>query len=98
MKPPEIDAEFIELVWNDAASLSLGWCSAEDTVLTQQLVVTRGFFVKEDDEHICVASTSDGVHFVGQFQVPKAMLKQRRVLLRKKRKPKGDANANPPSQ
>lgn len=93
MKIPTIDADFIELVWNDAASLSLGWCSAEETVLTQQLVVTRGYFVKEDDEHICIASTSDGVHFVGQFQVPKAMLKRRKVLSRKKRKPGIKPNA-----
>jgi hypothetical protein len=90
---PDIQAPLLEIWWRDAAALSTGWSEAADVEIEPQMVLTVGFFFKENESDLIVCSTTDGKHYHGHFQIPKGMIVSRRDL-RKKRKPKGKPDAS----
>lgn len=73
----------VEIVWDDAAGLRHGWLDKSDP-LVPQLALSVGFVIREDDDHIVIASdTDDGGAHNGRTQIPKGMIKSRKVLKKK---------------
>ena len=71
-----------EVIWDDATALPAGW-SDEVPEPEPALVLSVGFVVNETDEHLVLALDVDasGNHN-GRSQIPKGMVKQRKVLRR----------------
>jgi len=69
-----------EIIWNDASGLRHGWMYKADK-LEPQLVLSVGFIIEEDEEHVVYASDTDseGAHN-GRTQIPKGMIKSMRIL------------------
>jgi len=69
-----------EIIWNDASGLRHGWLYKADK-LEPQLVLSVGFIIEEDEDHVVYASDTDseGAHN-GRTQIPKGMIKSMRIL------------------
>lgn len=71
-------ATVIHIEWIDAVADS-GW---EDKVKAQiDRCVTVGFLIDETDEAICIASTLSVDHNNARMHIPKAWIKNRKVLV-----------------
>jgi hypothetical protein len=93
---------FVEIIWDDAASNSATWVTADEITGPEQ-VITRGWLVKETDAYVALASSvaNEELHeeTVGNtMTIPKGMIVSRRELklstLRPKKPKKGvESNA-----
>ncbi len=68
----------VEILWDDAA-VDTGWDEPPKT-LVDQICTTVGFVVSETDQHIVIASTYSEGHVNARIQIPKAIIKSRRIL------------------
>lgn len=86
LKRPTQHYPLVEIWWDDAAGLRHGWQSKEDP-LEAQMVLSVGFLIAENDEHIIIAQDIDpsGMHN-GRSQIPKGMLRNLVYLRPKKKK------------
>lgn len=67
--------EPILVIWDDA-EVSNDWeIQSEGDQLTEALVETLGFLVKETDKHLLIASTLSGEHTNARTKIPKGMVK-----------------------
>ena len=96
MQPKKIRRPFqhynlCEVVWDDAAGLRHGWTAKEEK-LEPQLCLSVGFLIRENADHIMIASDTDaeGSHN-GRTQIPRGMIKKIKIL-RKADKVKEDKN------
>lgn len=87
LKRPSQLYDLFEVWWNDAAGLRHGWMDRTEKPVAQ-MVISVGFLIIEDPEHIIIAQDTDneGGHN-GRTQIPRGMVK-RMKLLRKKDVPK----------
>ena len=70
-------AKIVQVEWIDAVADS-GW---EDKVKAQiDKCITVGFLIDETDEAICIASTVSIDHNNARMHIPKAWIKNRKVL------------------
>lgn len=69
-----------EIIWNDASGLRHGWMYKADK-LEPQLVMSVGFIIDEDEDHVVYASDTDseGAHN-GRTQIPRGMIQSMRLL------------------
>jgi hypothetical protein len=75
---------FIEIVWDDAASNSETWVTA-DQITGPEQVITRGWLVKETDKYIAIAGSVanenlEEDHVGNTMIIPKGMIVLRREL------------------
>ena len=83
LKRPFQHFDHIEVWWDDASELEQGWEKDFDST-EYQLALTRGFNVFEDEEHLVLCLDCDGKGFHnGRSQIPKGMIKYRKVLRKK---------------
>ena len=80
LKRPHQHYPMVEVVWNDAAGLQHGW-TAKTEKLEPQLCLSVGFLIRENDDHIMIASDTDaeGSHN-GRTQIPRGMVKRIKIL------------------
>lgn len=88
-----IPFELVEIIWDDAANLPADWSPADEKPVAQ-LVKTVGFLVNQTEQHIVIASTTDGAWVNGRFQIPRGMVKSMKPL-RRKRQTKKEAACPP---
>lgn len=83
MNMPRQIYDLVLLVWNDASALSDGW-SDEIEPDEPQLALSVGFLIRETAEHVVIAQDLDPHgHHNGRSQIPKGMIKSRKVLRKK---------------
>lgn len=70
----------VEIIWDDAESGIPEWILPDDIDTALPTVTTVGFLVKESDSAYVIASTITADHINGQFKIPKAMVKEYKVL------------------
>lgn len=80
----ELLYEYMEIVWDDAASNSATWVHLNDIATTER-VITRGWNVKETDDAITLASSISAddhdLDIVGNtMTIPKGMIVEQRKL------------------
>jgi hypothetical protein len=80
---PKQKWDMVEVVWDDAASLTEGWTQdIEDE--GPHLALSVGFLVRETKDHIVIAQDIDEEgHHNGRSQIPRGMVKRLKVLKRK---------------
>jgi len=79
---PETRYDLILVLWDDAAGFEHGW-TAKHEKLEPQLCVSSGFLIRENADHIMIASDTDGEgSHNGRTQIPRGMVKEI-VLLKK---------------
>lgn len=84
LKRPKQKYPLVEVIWDDATSLSQGWKNKDEFAkeeLVPEIVLSVGFVVKETDDHLILAmdTDSDGDH-ASRSQIPKGMIKKIKVL------------------
>jgi len=83
VKRPEQHYPMVEVVWDDAAGLRHGWLYKSDPVVPQ-LALSVGFLIKDSDDHIIIATDTDGDgSHNGRTQIPRGMIKTMKVLRKK---------------
>jgi len=94
IKRPEQHYPLVEVVWDDAAGFRHGWTAKEEK-LEPQLALSVGFLIRENDDHIMIASDTDaeGSHN-GRTQIPRGMVKKIRVLRKADKKEKAVEEAS----
>lgn len=71
---------FLEIEWTDSFTED-GWLSANDLTLEDELVLTRGFLVAEDDNLVRLThSISEDDSILGHVTIPKSCILNRRVI------------------
>ena len=80
LKRPFQHYPMVEVQWDDAAGLRHGWTNKEEK-LEPQLCLSVGFLIRENDDHIMIASDTDaeGSHN-GRTQIPRGMVKRIKIL------------------
>jgi len=91
LKRPIQKYPLVEVLWDDATHLELGWKTQEEFTKeggSFEIVMSVGFLVRETDNHVVLAMDVDreGQHNQ-RGQIPRAMIKSMR-LLRKADQPK----------
>lgn len=83
IKRPEQHYDLYEVWWDDAAGLRHGWMDRTEKP-TAQMVLSVGFLIVDESEHIIIAQDVDGsgAHN-GRTQIPRGMLKTMRLLRKK---------------
>ena len=69
----------IEITWDDA-EVTNHWETTAETIVTDAMVTTVGFLVKETDTHLVIASTYADDLTNARIQIPKAMVKTRKTI------------------
>lgn len=97
-KRPTQKYPLVEVIWDDATSISQGWKNKEEfdkELIRPEIVMSVGFLVKDSAEHIILAmdTDSDGDH-ASRSQIPKGMIKKIKIL-RKEDKPNDGTNTSP---
>ena len=70
----------IEIHWDDAAT-DHGWEHSDDVAAVENIAITIGWLVKENDKHLVIASTvCDDGSCNGRINIPKGMVVKRKVL------------------
>lgn len=77
---PKQHYDMVEVWWNDASGFRHGWIGKVEE-MEPQMALSVGFLIREDAEHIMIASDTDseGNHN-GRTQIPIGMVKQLKVL------------------
>lgn len=91
-KPYAPPYPFVEIIWDDAASNSETWVTAEQITGPEQ-VITRGWLVKETDTFVALAGSVanedlDEDHVGNTMTIPKGMIVSRRELRLSTARPK----------
>jgi hypothetical protein len=91
VKRPAQKYPLVEVWWDDATHLELGWKTAEEfkaEVLQPEIVMSVGFLIAETPDHVVIAMDVDkeGQHNQ-RGQIPRSMVKRMRVI-RKPDQPK----------
>ena len=83
VKRPFQHYPMVEVMWDDAAGLQHGW-TAKTEKLEPQLCLSVGFLIRENDDHIMIASDTDeeGSHN-GRTQIPRGMVIRMKILRKK---------------
>lgn len=71
----------VVIQWDDA-STDVGWEEIPKTI-EPQVCVTIGFNIKETDDHVLIASTTDGHATNARIQIPKKMIIKMEVVKEK---------------
>lgn len=72
--------QLIEIHWDDAAT-DHGWEHSDDVVASENIAITIGWLVKENDKHLVIASTvCDDGSCNGRINIPKGMVVKKKVL------------------
>ncbi len=84
LKRPNQKYPLVEVIWDDATSISQGWKNKEEfdkELIKPEIVLSVGFLVKDSTEHIILAmdTDSDGDH-ASRSQIPKGMIKKIKIL------------------
>jgi hypothetical protein len=80
----ELTYEYMEIVWDDAASNSATWVHLNDIASTER-VITRGWLVQQSDDSLTLASSVSGddhdIDIVGNtMTIPKGMIVEQRKI------------------
>lgn len=91
-KPYAPPYPFVEIVWDDAASNSETWVTA-DAITAPEQVITRGWLVKETEGYVALAGSVaneelDEDHVGNTMTIPKGMVVSRRELRLSTARPK----------
>ena len=80
IKWPKVKYDLVLVLWDDASGFKHGWTAREEE-LVPQLAVSSGFLIRENDDHIMIASDTDdeGSHN-GRTQIPRGMVKEMKLL------------------
>lgn len=65
----------VEVVWNDAVAVALGWEEEADTDL--RLTTTVGYLVHESKKSLTVVSIINSEHIAHGITIPKPILRKR---------------------
>ncbi len=77
---PKQHFDMVEVWWNDASGFRHGWVGKLEE-LEPQMALSVGFLVREDREHIMIASDTDGEgNHNGRTQIPRGMVKYLKVI------------------
>jgi len=91
LKRPAQKYPLVEVLWDDATHLELGWKTAEEfkaEALHPEIVMSVGFLIAETPDHVVIAMDVDkeGQHNQ-RGQIPRSMVKRMRVLRRVDKEP-----------
>lgn len=80
IKWPKLKYDLVLVLWDDASGFKHGWTAIEEQLIPQ-LVVSSGYLIRENEDHIMIASDTDeeGSHN-GRTQIPRGMVKEIRLL------------------
>ena len=71
------------MTWEDCTALEDGWTAKEEEI-QPALVLSVGFLVQQDRNHLIIAQDIDDAHYKnGRSQIPRGMVKTLKVLKRK---------------
>ncbi len=80
---PKQSFPLVECIWNDASELSSGWTDELEPT-APHLVISVGFLIRSDREHIVIAMDLDGEgQHNGRSQIPRGMVKSIKILRKK---------------
>lgn len=84
VKRPKQKYPLVEVIWDDATSLSQGWKNPEEwekEPIKPEIVLSVGFVVKETEAYLILAmdTDSDGDH-ASRSQIPKGMVRSVKIL------------------
>lgn len=80
---PKQFCDLVEVIWDDAASLTAGWTKDIEDV-GPHLALSVGFLIRDSKDHIVIAQDIDeDGHHNGRSQIPKGMIQKLKTLRKK---------------
>lgn len=79
LKRPKQHYPQVEVWWLDACEMDGGWRDKLDRI-APYVVMSVGFLVAQDREHIVLAMDAEGAEHNGRAQIPRGMVKKLKIL------------------
>lgn len=84
IKRPKQKYNLVEVIWDDATSLSQGWKEREDfdkEEIKPEIVLSVGFLVKQSDDYLILAMDTDGDgDHASRSQIPMGMVRKLKII------------------